>query len=141
MQVTVEQDENGDLILPLPEELLKEVGWKTDDVLTWTDNEDGTYTLSKRETAVEYVLVEAVRLQRIQYIEAVPVGKSEYALDSVALGECFEFSNKEIATNVVSHRTLTAEQAIALVKAEFPNTVDYSDQDILDTLADWSAWE
>jgi len=141
MQVTLEQDENGDLILPLPEELLKEVGWKTDDVLTWTDNEDGTYTLSKKETAVEYVLVEAVRLQRIQYVEVVPAGKTEWALDSVVLGECIEFSNKEISTNVVSHRTLTAVQAIELVKSEFPNTADYSDQDILDTLADWSAWE
>jgi len=141
MQVTLEQDTNGDLILPLPQELLKQVGWETDDVLTWTDNEDGSFTLSKRETAVEYVLVEAVRLQRIQYVEVVPAGETEYALESVALGECIEFSNKEIATNVVSHRTLTADQAIELVKAEFPNTADYSDQDILDTLADWSAWE
>jgi bifunctional DNA-binding transcriptional regulator/antitoxin component of YhaV-PrlF toxin-antitoxin module len=49
MIVTLEEDpETGDLILPLPEELLKETGWKTGDVLEWIDNNDGTYTLRKK---------------------------------------------------------------------------------------------
>ena len=49
MIVTLEKDpETGDLMLPLPEELLKEVGWKTGDVLKWIDNNDGTYTLRKK---------------------------------------------------------------------------------------------
>ena len=49
MIVNIEKDpETGDLMLPLPEELLKEVGWKTGDVLKWIDNNDGTYTLRKK---------------------------------------------------------------------------------------------
>ena len=36
--VKLEEDsETGDLILPLPEKLLEETGWKTGDTLDWTD--------------------------------------------------------------------------------------------------------
>ncbi len=138
MQVTLEQDTNGDLILPLPQELLKQVGWETDDVLTWTDNEDGTYTLSKRETVSEYVLVDCVRMQRVQYLVKVPAGKTHWALDSVALEECAEFSSKEIGTNIVTHRTVTAEQAIELVRNEYPSADTTTDEDILIDIATWS---
>ena len=48
--VTVDQDpDTGDLILPLPDDMLNQVGWKTDDVLKWIDNKDGTWTLQKKE--------------------------------------------------------------------------------------------
>ena len=48
--VTVESDpETGDLILPLPEELLKIQGWQPDDVLNWNDEGNGSWSLSKRE--------------------------------------------------------------------------------------------
>ena len=48
--VTVETDpETGDLILPLPEELLKIQGWQPEDVLNWNDEGDGSWSLSKKE--------------------------------------------------------------------------------------------
>jgi bifunctional DNA-binding transcriptional regulator/antitoxin component of YhaV-PrlF toxin-antitoxin module len=40
-------DENG--ILPLPNDLLKEAGWKEGDSLHWIDNKDGSWSLVKEE--------------------------------------------------------------------------------------------
>lgn len=46
--MTVEQDpDSEDLILPLPQDLLAEVGWQAGDVLKWHDNGDGTWSLTK----------------------------------------------------------------------------------------------
>lgn len=48
--VTVEEDpETGELILPLPQELLDSKGWMEGDELEWIDNQDGTWTLEKVE--------------------------------------------------------------------------------------------
>jgi hypothetical protein len=46
--VTVEEDpETGDLILPLPEDMLQLQGWVEGDTLEWTDNGDGSWSLHK----------------------------------------------------------------------------------------------
>ena len=46
--VTVEEDpETGELILPLPADMLTMQGWVDGDTLEWHDNEDGTWSLSK----------------------------------------------------------------------------------------------
>ena len=47
--VTVEQDENGELILPLPVDLLSQMGWSEGTDLFWVDNENGTYTLTDKK--------------------------------------------------------------------------------------------
>jgi bifunctional DNA-binding transcriptional regulator/antitoxin component of YhaV-PrlF toxin-antitoxin module len=36
-------------ILPLPEDLLKEAGWKEGDSLIWIDNYDGSWSLVKED--------------------------------------------------------------------------------------------
>jgi hypothetical protein len=47
-ELTVEEDpETGELVLQLPEEFLNVQGWKEGDELNWTDNKDGSWTLSK----------------------------------------------------------------------------------------------
>ena len=52
--IIVEEDpETGELMLPFSDEMLAEVGWKTGDTLTWTDNKNGSWTLSKKETTNE----------------------------------------------------------------------------------------
>lgn len=43
--VTVEEDEDGNLILPLPEEMLKEADWREGDTLDWQDNGNKTFTI------------------------------------------------------------------------------------------------
>lgn len=46
--VTVEEDpETGDLILPLPPELLQMQGWKEGDTLEWADEGNGAWSLKK----------------------------------------------------------------------------------------------
>lgn len=47
-EVTVGQDpKTGDLILPLPQELLDMQGWVEGDEFEWTQNEDGSWTIQK----------------------------------------------------------------------------------------------
>jgi hypothetical protein len=43
----LEQD-GEDLVLPLPPDLLKELGWKTGDTLLWDVRDDGSIYLSKK---------------------------------------------------------------------------------------------
>lgn len=45
--VTLEEDDNGDLVLPLSEEILEQVGWQIGDTIQWIDNNDGTWTMKK----------------------------------------------------------------------------------------------
>jgi len=48
--LTVEEDSTtGDFILQFPDDLLKQTGWKEDDVLEWSDNGDGTWLIQKAE--------------------------------------------------------------------------------------------
>jgi len=49
--VTLEEaeDGSGDLVLPLPQDMLELQGWREGDVLDWKDNNNGSWTLSKVE--------------------------------------------------------------------------------------------
>jgi len=46
----IEDPETGELIMPFPEGMCDEMGWEIGDTLTWTANEDGSFTLSKKST-------------------------------------------------------------------------------------------
>ena len=47
---TVTLIEDGeDLILPLPDDMLEQVGWKTGDVLQWVKKDEETWMLQKKE--------------------------------------------------------------------------------------------
>lgn len=46
--ITAEEDPvTGEIVLPLPQEMLDLQGWKEGDELEWTDNGDGSWTLTK----------------------------------------------------------------------------------------------
>lgn len=50
--VTVEADDNGELFLPIPVELLNQMGWDFGDTLIWEENFDriqNTYTIRKKD--------------------------------------------------------------------------------------------
>ena len=49
MKTTLTVDGNG--ILTFPDELLEKTGWKEGDVLEWIPNNDGSFTLMKKEHA------------------------------------------------------------------------------------------
>lgn len=44
----VQKLEDGDQFIEFPQELLADVGWKEGDVLEWTPNDDGSWTLKKK---------------------------------------------------------------------------------------------
>ena len=49
--VTLEEaeDDSGDLVMPLPQEMLDLQGWKEGDTLTWIDNKVGTWSIAKKD--------------------------------------------------------------------------------------------
>ena len=47
--VELEEDpETGDLVLPIPPQLLKDLGWKPGDTLDWEPAENGSYRLTRK---------------------------------------------------------------------------------------------
>ena len=115
-----EDPENGDAILEFPDDLMADAGWKEGDTLEWIDNKDGSWTMKKKELT-QWVLVECVSTFRERYMVEVPVGvdkygkdKSEWALDTVTMQEAKEFSQEHIGEQIVSHRVVTTEEALAL---------------------------
>ena len=42
-------EDGEDVILPFPDELIASTGWREGDILTWIDNEDGSWTLRKAD--------------------------------------------------------------------------------------------
>jgi hypothetical protein len=42
------QQDGDDLILPLPDELITQMGWKVGDVLVWDVRADGSVVLTKK---------------------------------------------------------------------------------------------
>ena len=45
--IPVSEDENGDMIITFPDELMEQMNWQIGDSLEWSDNEDGTWSLRK----------------------------------------------------------------------------------------------
>lgn len=55
MIVKLEEDpETGDLILPLPDAVINQMGWDMGDTLLWEVTEDNTIVLSKKENDDEH---------------------------------------------------------------------------------------
>jgi hypothetical protein len=47
--LTVQEDpETGELYLPFPEDVMDKLGWVIGDTLTWTKNDNGSFTISKK---------------------------------------------------------------------------------------------
>ena len=47
-KMIVKEDENGELYIELPDELMEEMGWDIDTELVWTVYDDGKIGLRKR---------------------------------------------------------------------------------------------
>ena len=46
--VQLEEDDEGNLVLPLPTELLNQMGWDIGDDLIWEEAHHSTYTIRKK---------------------------------------------------------------------------------------------
>ena len=132
--VTLETDsETGDLILPLPEKLMEETGWKTGDTLDWKDNGDGTFSMTKQKTEeTEWVLVEAISQFRERYMVEVPKGKAEYALDTVVMNGAQEFSQEHLGEVIVSHRVVSFDEALKMCDKDNDYCSEWSDEKKVD---------
>ena len=108
----VQHTDDGEAYIQFPEDTMAGLGWKEGDTVVWTDNEDGSYTLTKKET--EWVLVETVQTFRHRYMVEVPVGKSEWALDAVVCDDANEFSQKPLDETIVSHRVVSYDEALRM---------------------------
>ena len=49
--ITLEEadDGSGDLVLPLTDEIMAEAGWQIGDTLEWIDNQNGTWSIRKKD--------------------------------------------------------------------------------------------
>jgi hypothetical protein len=48
--ITVDVDpETGELVLPFSDEMLAEIGWVVGDTLSWEIQDDGSWTLRKKD--------------------------------------------------------------------------------------------
>ena len=127
MIVRLEQDANGDLILPLSDELLQSVGWRIGDTVVWKDNGDGSWTMSKKPKT-KIVLVDALVSYRMRYaVELAEDSPEEWARDTVTMEQAVEFSQECLGEQIVSHRVIT--------EAEFLQQFDKDNS----YLAGWTA--
>ena len=131
--VKLEEDpDSGDLIMPFPEGMLEELGWKEGDTLDWKDNNDGSFSLTKKEEVMsqetEWVLVEALSQFKVTYMVEVPKGKAEWALDTVTMEDAQEFSQEHLRPTdiILGHRVVTKEEALRLCdeQNEYSSTWD-----------------
>ena len=112
MIIELEEDENGNLILPLGDELCSEFGWKVGDTIIWTDLGDGSWSMKKMEK--ELVLVECVSTFRMRYVVEVPAGKKEWAMDTVVMNEAEELSQEHLGEQIVSHRVISKDEYLRI---------------------------
>lgn len=49
-KIVIEQDpETGELVLPFNPDMLAQVGWDFGDIIEWHDNQNGSWSLTKKE--------------------------------------------------------------------------------------------
>jgi len=127
----VKENENGDAIIEFPEDVMAQAGWNEGDNIQWTDNKDGSWTLTKIEpvadTEKEWVLVECISTFRHRYMVQVPQGKAEWALDTVTMNEAKEFSQKHLGETIVSHRVVTEGEALAMCDEDNDYCISWTD--------------
>lgn len=125
--ITLESDDEGNLVLPLDDEILKEVGWETGDAIDWIDNKDGSWTM-KKKVETEFVLVECISMFRERYVVEVPKDHTEWALDTVVMQEAKEFSQEHIGENIISHRVMSKKEVLALCDIDNDYAKRWSDE-------------
>jgi hypothetical protein len=136
----VEDEDTGDLILPIGDELMAEVGWEVGDTLNWVDNKDGSFTIiKKQEVETELVLVECISQFRQRYMVEVPKGKAEWALDTVTMEQADEFSQEHLGETIVSHRVVSKEEMLALCDKDNDYAKSWNDEHKMKTFV--TSWD
>jgi bifunctional DNA-binding transcriptional regulator/antitoxin component of YhaV-PrlF toxin-antitoxin module len=102
----------GELFLEIPGEILKSKGWKEGDTLDCSVTEGGAISLVKQEQKTELILVETVSKFRIRYLVEVPIGKKEWAEDTVVLSEVEQLGQTYLGEDIISSRVISKAEAM-----------------------------
>lgn len=137
MIIELQRDENGDLILPLSDELCAEAGWNIGDTIEWIDNNDGSWTMRKKEMKKELVIVECISTYRMRYVVEVPEGKKEWALDTVVCEEAEEFSQEHLGEQIVSHRVIDENEYLRMFNEDNSYLSKWRDEDKFRCIHRW----
>jgi len=62
--------------------------------------------MKKENKGTELVVVDCIAQYRIRYVVEVPIGKTDWALDTVTMEEAKEFSQKWLGETILSHRVI-----------------------------------
>jgi len=136
----VEDEDTGDLILPIGDEFMEAVGWEVGDTLEWINNNDGSFTLSKTKSEeTELVLVECISQFRQRYMVEVPKGKAEWAMDTVTLNQADEFSQAHLGETIVSHRVVSKEEMLTLCDKDNDYAKAWNDEHKMKTFV--TSWD
>lgn len=125
--VTIEVDEEGELVLPILDNVLNDLGWKAGDIVSWEPNWDGSFTVTKVPLKTEWVMVESVTSYRNRYLVEVPAGKAANAIEIVHLDEAKCFSRQHLREHIVSHHVITKEGAMDLCRKDNAHKSKWSD--------------
>jgi len=87
-------------------------GWPWPNPIRTFEPGYGTQSVSDEKT--EWVLVDTISTFRNRYVIEVPVGKKEWALDSVTMQEAKEFSQKYLDETIVSERVISEVDGLKL---------------------------
>jgi len=105
--------ETDEHYIEFTDEILEASGFKIGDTLNWKPQDNGSYMIEKVEKT-QWVLVECVSQFRQRYMVEVPIGETDWALDTVVMEEAKEFSQKFLGETIVSHRVVSKEDAIKM---------------------------
>lgn len=124
------EDENGDTILPLPDDVVTQLGWKEGDSIAWS-MADGAIAMTKVDPPKQLVMVESISTFRHRYLVEVPEGEKDWASDTVAMDEASEFSQTFLGETIVSERVVTKETALKLFREDNVYFNGWTDDKIL----------
>lgn len=90
---------------------------------------------TEESSDLQLVLVDTVSTFRMRYLVEVPVGidmfgkdKKDWALDTVTMEEAVEFSQLHLGEQIVSHRVITKDEAIALCDQDNEYAAGWTDK-------------
>jgi hypothetical protein len=116
MIVKFEEDESGNLILPIPKNICEELNLNPNDAMSWSDNGDGSFTIKKKVIETELIIVETISKFRLRYAVRVPVGRSDLAIQMVENETAIELGQKHLGETVgnsfTASRKLVSKYAI-----------------------------
>ena len=136
MIVQFEEDESGNLILPIPKNICEELNLNPNDAMSWSDNGDGSFTIKKKHVETELIMVETISSFRIQYAVRVPIGRSDLAIQMVKNEKTIELGQKHLGERVENHYPVSRE----LVSIFARQDCEYITEDMIErSITDYKA--